>query len=136
MRTKKLFSVALSTTLLSVFLFLVLFIRIGVRYHENDVLTQFLTGHHEFTPFTTSLEKPYKITQYLRNVPMEEMDFSSYDARIKVIQAVRGAVYRIRRGADSDQRLAGRPLSGRIRLLLRPPARPVPDCGGAFPDVP
>ena len=87
MRTKKLFSVALSTALLSVFLFLVLFIRIGVRYHENDVLTQFLTGHHEFTPFTTSLEKPYKITQYLRNVPMEEMDFCSYDARIKVIQA-------------------------------------------------
>ena len=71
----------------SAFLFLVLFIRIDVRYHENDVLTQFLTGHNEFTPFTTSLDKPHKITQYLRKVPMEEMDFASYDARIKVIQA-------------------------------------------------
>ena len=86
MRTKKLFSVALSIALLSVFLFLVLFKRLYARQEENTYILNQITYGKEFTPF--QVDKPNGTNQYLRNVPMEEMDFPAYAVRLSYAIAV------------------------------------------------
>ena len=86
MRTKKLFSVALSIALLSCFLFLVLFKRLYARQEENTYILNQITYGKEFTPF--QVDKPNGTNQYLRNVSMEEMDFPAYAVRLSYAIAV------------------------------------------------